>query len=342
MIMAATGLKSLGHNVVVVCRKNSVLALRAKAENLAVREIGANSDFDVIACFKFCRFFKKFQPEAVIGCQNKDWRVAAVALKMIGSHAKVYSRQGLQLLKNHWWYKWSVKLLCDGIITNTHTIKKEYESFLPVDKDFIKVIFNGVETVQGNSQNFDFSSYIPEDETKPLIVLSTGRLAHQKGFRFLVEAAAGIIEKHPHVYFFLAGRGKLEASLKQQIKQLGIQKNFILLGFVEDVSSLLRNADIFVLTSLYEGMPNSILEAMAHGLPVVSTRVNGVSELIEDGVNGFTISSGNVDDIFNRLDVLVEDDRKRSVFGENAKSFVEAGFSIKRMVSDLDGLLKSN
>jgi glycosyltransferase involved in cell wall biosynthesis len=123
---------------------------------------------------------------------------------------------------------------------------------------------------------------------------------------------------------------------------LGISRNFLLLGFIEDVPSLLNNADIFVLTSLYEGMPNSILEAMAHGLPVVSTQVNGVSELIEDGVNGFTIYSTNVDQIIDKLDNLVKNEEKRFEFGKKARDFVESQFSIERMVKDLDEVLKSN
>jgi len=342
MVMAATGLMSMGHNVVVVCRKNSVLGKRAKEENITVKEIAANSDFDLVACWRFCRFFKDFQPEAVIGCQNKDWRVASVALRAIGSDAKVYSRQGLQLLKNHWWYKWTVRTFCDGIITNTHTIKKEYESFLPVDSDFIKVIFNGVEELKEDGDSFDFSPWISSVEEKPVIVLSTGRLAHQKGFRYLIEAAAYVIRENPNVYFFLAGKGKLENSLKQQIKRLGIDRNFILLGFVEDVSSLLRGADIFVMTSLYEGMPNSVLEAMAYGLPVISTKVNGVTELINDGKNGFTIKSGNVDEVIEKLSILVKEQPMRETFGSNAKRLVNDNFSVGRMVLELDEVLKSN
>ncbi len=72
MIMAASGLMSVGHNVVAICRKNSKLARKAKAENIPVKEIGVNSDFDAFAGFKFCRFFKSFEPDVIIGCQNKD------------------------------------------------------------------------------------------------------------------------------------------------------------------------------------------------------------------------------------------------------------------------------
>jgi glycosyltransferase involved in cell wall biosynthesis len=339
MIMAAIGLKSLGHNVVVICRKNSILASRAGAKNILVKEIGANSDFDLVAGFKFGRFFKDFQPDAVIGCQNKDWRVAAMSLKMIGSSAKVYSRQGLQLLKNSWWYKWSIKMFSDGIITNTHSIKDYYDSFLPVEPGFVKVVFNGVEEISGESKAFDFSQYLPDHEKDPVIVLSTGRLARQKGFKYLISAAAEIVKTYPNVYFFLAGHGKLESELRTQIKKLGIEKNFILLGFFDDINPLLIGADIFVFSSLFEGMPNSILEAMAHGLPVVSTNVNGVAELIEDGKNGFLVSPGTTEELTQALEYVVKNKNKMLEIGNNARQFVSQNFSVSQMVNKLNGLI---
>ncbi len=342
MVMTATGLKALGHNVLIVCRKNSVLSKRAKAENLSVKEIGANSDFDIIACWRFCRFFKKFQPEAIIGCQNKDWRVASVALKMIGSDAKVYSRQGLQLLKNHWWYKWTVKLLCDGIITNTHTIKKEYESFLPVEKDFIKVIFNGVEEIRDNGGLFDFSPWIPSNIENAVIVLSTGRLARQKGFKYLVEAAKHIVEKHNNVFFFLAGKGRLESELTRLIQQNQLQDRFFLIGFHEDIPGLLRAAHIFVIPSLYEGMPNSVLEAMSYKLPVIASNVNGVSELIQNGENGFSVDTGSVVQLVEKLDLLITDEEMRVELGEKGHVFVQENFTVKKMVSEFDRFLEAN
>lgn len=342
MIMAATGLQALGHDVVVICRRNSILSRRALAENIPVKEVDNNSDFDLLACYKFCSFFKRFQPDVVIGCQNKDWRVAAVALKILGSSAKIYSRQGLQLLKNHWWYKCSVKFLCDGIITNTYTIKEEYEKFLPVEKDFIKVIFNGVESVQNNVKGFDYLNYVPENAKNPLVILSTGRLARQKGFEYLIEAAGRIIKQHPNVFFFLAGKGKVEAELKSQIRNLGIEKNFILLGFVEDIHSLLKAADIFVFSSLYEGMPNSILEAMAHGLPVISTNVNGVKELIDQGVNGYMVEPGKSDSLYDALVHVLYHQEEIKQLGRNAREFVLKNFAVSEMVKNLNDLVSEN
>jgi glycosyltransferase involved in cell wall biosynthesis len=339
MIMAASGLLSVGHNVVAVCRKNSKLVRKAKAENIPVKEIGANSDFDVIACFKFCRFFKSYKPDVIIGCQNKDWRVASMAVKLTGSKAKVYSRQGLQLLKNNWWYKWTIRLFSDGIITNTNTIKEYYDSFLPVGKDFVKVVFNGVEEIPDNIEAFDYSKYLPKEEKNPVIILSTGRLAKQKGFKYLISAAAGIVKKYPNVYFFLAGHGKLKSELKNQISKLGIEKNFILLGFIEDIHPLLYGADIFVFPSLYEGMPNSILEAMAHGLPVISTNVNGVQELIEEGVNGYTVEPGNSKALFDTLKYVLSNKKDFDNLKKNAKKYVSENFAVEKMVNNLNNLL---
>ncbi|MGM0377187.1 MAG: glycosyltransferase [Bacteroidota bacterium] len=341
MIMAAGGLMSLGHDVVAICRKESRLARKAREHNIPVEEIGANSDFDVIACFQFCNFFKSFKPDVVIGCQNKDWRVGALALKLIGSRAKVYSRQGLQLLKNSWWYKWTIKLLSDGIITNTYTIKKYYDSFLPVDKNFIQVISNGVETAPADSKGFDYSQFFSEEEKNPIIILSTGRLAKQKGFKFLISAASDVIKDHPNAYFFLAGQGKLESEIKEQIKRYGIEKNFILLGFFEDIHPLLKNADIFVFSSLYEGMPNSLLEAMAHGLPVVSTNVNGVTELIKQGVNGFTVSPGAAHELSETLRHVIENMEETKQIGHNARDFVGKNFGVQTMVENLDFFVKN-
>ncbi|MFO8001902.1 MAG: glycosyl transferase family 90 [Marinilabilia sp.] len=339
MINAALGLMSAGHNVVVVCRQHSRLSQRAKILKLPVKEIGAISDFDITACFRFCSFFRNFRPDMVIGCQNKDWRVASIAIKISGSNARVYSRQGLQSFKDNWWYKWTIKWLSDGIITNTQTIKTYYDSFLPVDDNFIKVVFNGVEPVPYDVSGFDYSQFISSGEKDPVIVLSTGRLARQKGFKYLIDAAAEIIAEHPNIYFFLAGRGKLEKELKARIARHGITRNFILLGFVEDIHSLLANADIFVFPSLYEGMPNSVLEAMAHGLPVISSNVNGIQELIEDGHNGYTVDPSDVSQLKTALKQLVEVPGKRSVVGKNAQKMVKEKFAMKHMVNRLESLI---
>lgn len=340
MIMAASGLNSIGHNTVIACRKGSVLSARAAKDHIPVVEISARSDFDAWACLRFFRFFNKFRPDAIIGCQNKDWRVASVATKLLGLNTKVYSRQGLQLLKNNWWYKYTIKLLCDGIITNTYSIKNFYDTFLSVPQHFTKVIYNGVEPIPQEIEEFNYQQYIPTGQKKPVIVVSTGRLASQKGFEYLIDAAAEILKTHPHVCFFLAGRGKLLKQLQARINKRRISGNFILLGFLDDIHPLLKSADIYVSSSLYEGMPNSVLEAMLHGLGVVSTNVNGINELITNGHNGWVVEPRNANQLAEAISDLAVDTEKRKLFGTKAAQLIKTEFTAKKMIHQLNDFLK--
>ncbi len=340
MIMAAVGLNEIGHNTVIACRKGSVLSARAAKNNIPVVKISARSDFDGWACLRYFRFFNKFRPDAIIGCQNKDWRVASVAIKFSGLKTKVYSRQGIQLLKNNWWYKYTIKLLCDGIITNTYSIKNLYDKFLSTPENFTKVIYNGVETVPKEIEEFNYQEYMPVSITNPVIVVSSGRLASQKGFEYLIDAAVEVLKNHPHVYFFLAGRGKQAKQLQARINRKGISRNFILLGFLDDIHPLLKIADIYVSSSLYEGMPNSVLEAMLHGLPIVSTNVNGINELVENGENGWLVEPGNAKQIAQSLTDLIVNKEKRELFGSKGAQLVEREFTTKRMINQLNEFLK--
>ena len=106
------------------------------------------------------------------------------------------------------------KPFCDGIITNTKTIKEEYDSYGWWDNDYVKVIHNGVERPEENVAPFDYSAYFRKDLNgkKPIAVISTGRLTSQKGFSYLIESARKVVEDNSHVHFFIAGKGKLEKS----------------------------------------------------------------------------------------------------------------------------------
>ncbi|MFW6275211.1 MAG: glycosyltransferase family 4 protein, partial [bacterium] len=213
--------------------------------------------------------------------------------------------------------------------------------FLPVEKDFIKVIFNGVEIINEPIENFNYSEYIPCEVTNPIIILSTGRLAHQKGFSYLIDASKQIIKENPNVFFFLAGHGKLRDELQRRIERHGIEKNFFLLGFIENIHSMLKGADIFVFSSLYEGMPNSVLEAMAYGLPVVSTHVNGVKELIQNNENGCTVEPRDIDGLKIILTKLIQSSSLRAKLGTNAKKMVAEKFSVDSMIQNLDRFIKN-
>lgn len=129
-------------------------------------------------------------------------------------------------------------------------------------------------------------------QTNP-IILTVARLFPQKGHRYLLEAAPTIREAIPDAHFLLVGEGDLQATLTQQINSAGLESYVHLLGVRQDIPQLLAISQLFILPSLYEGLPNALLEALAAGVPVVATDLGGCREIIADGQNGMLVPAGN-------------------------------------------------
>jgi glycosyltransferase involved in cell wall biosynthesis len=121
------------------------------------------------------------------------------------------------------------------------------------------------------------------------VVIILGRLAANKGQRYLVEAAPAILARFPATHFAFAGNPEGRDDIEARIRALHLEAHFSVLGFRSDVVNLLRSSDLFVLPSLGEGFALSLIEAMAAGLPVVTTQVGGAAEIVEEGRNGFIV-----------------------------------------------------
>jgi len=121
------------------------------------------------------------------------------------------------------------------------------------------------------------------------IILTIGRLCEQKDHATLIKAARILREEFSDLVILIAGEGPLMESLHSEIAENRVEENVRIIGYRKDIAALLSLADIFVLPSLYEGMPLALLEAMAAGKPIVAADVPGIQGIIEDGVNGFLV-----------------------------------------------------
>jgi glycosyltransferase involved in cell wall biosynthesis len=142
-------------------------------------------------------------------------------------------------------------------------------------------------------QGFFASAWPGHSVTGPQqIILGAGRFSPEKGFGVLVEAAESICRDNPHAGVVLFGEGPLRGELERRVAELGLRGRVVLPGFRTDLDSLIGGADIVVLPSYTEGLPNVALEASAAGVPVVATAVGGTPEAIADGVNGYLVPPG--------------------------------------------------
>jgi glycosyltransferase involved in cell wall biosynthesis len=138
------------------------------------------------------------------------------------------------------------------------------------------------------------------------------------------------------VLLLLIGSGPLEHDVRDTVARLGLTDHVRLLGARMDVPDLLPALDVFALSSHYEGLPVSILEAMATGLPTVASAVGGVPEAITDGVEGWLVQRGDPKQFADRLGRLLGDPESRRRMGAHARQRVEDCYSINRLVNDIE------
>ncbi len=171
-----------------------------------------------------------------------------------------------------------------------------------------------------------------------LTVGMIGRLARQKGCEHLVDAAACVMKTMPEVQFLLIGGGELEGRISERIGRLGIAGSVRMLGHRDDVAEIYPLLDVFVLSSLWEGLPYVILEAMAAGLPVVASRVPGVEDVVRHGETGLLANIEDADEIASCLLKLLADPRLRRQMGRSGRERVEQHYSIERFIRRLTEL----
>jgi len=166
------------------------------------------------------------------------------------------------------------------------------------------------------------------------VVGNVAALVPHKGQRHLIEAASIVIQKVPDARFVIAGEGELREALEQQIKHLGLEKHVLLAGFRPDVLSVHKAFDIFVMSSVTEGLGTSILDAMASGKPVVATAAGGIPEIVRDGRTGLLVPPRDHDAMAAAIVKLLRDEPLRRRMGAAGLSLANARFSAERMVRE--------
>jgi glycosyltransferase involved in cell wall biosynthesis len=163
-------------------------------------------------------------------------------------------------------------------------------------------------------------------------VLFSGRFIERKGIDFLLRAWKSLHDDFPDARLILLGEGPLLPEMKRLASELGIDGSVEFRGHVPVIQDLLRAADIFVLPSLQEGMPNSLLEAMACGLPPVGTRIGGVEDIVTDGENGVLVEAGDADELAAGLRRLLADEDLTREMADRARQTIRDFYTLDSTV----------
>lgn len=197
------------------------------------------------------------------------------------------------------------------------------------DKDKVFTVYNGIEDHQGNPD---------KNEHVKKIIGTVGRLTYQKAQEYLIESARDLIKKGYDFEFHIYGDGEERDKYQDLIQSYGLEESVKLMGYTDDVYAVLKSFDLFVLPSRYEGIPYVILEAMSLGIPLISTDVGGISEVIRNGENGLLIQKENSGALSENIIRLMENEDLRKRLKENARSDYEKFYNIKKTVGDIEAI----
>ncbi len=170
------------------------------------------------------------------------------------------------------------------------------------------------------------------------VLAAVGRLEEQKGQKHLLAAMAGVRRQIPEATLILVGEGRQRQVLEHQARELGLADRVRFLGTRRDLALIYRALDLYVQPSLWEGLPLALLKAMGAGLPVLATRVGGVMELIEDGVNGRIVAPAEPEALGRVLVELYQRPQLRARLGAAARLTIREHYSLEAMLAGLEQL----
>ena len=317
-------------DLLVVLLNKGRLEQEIRAKDVKVKIINemTHSFFSII--HEFREIIYSFSPEVIHSHRYKEnmaARLAAIGYRHIKLVATQHGmpeinrdkKNGISRLKNFIFFR-----LLSSYFDRTVAVSREMKNTLVECHGFsdkkVTVIHNGI-PIHGIACT---------RERQRVIVGSAGRLFAVKDYSLMVDIAKSVIAKSEVVDFVIAGDGPEYSMLNEKIEKYGLEDRFKMIGHQDNMDAFFRGIDIYINTSMHEGIPMSVLEAMSYKLPVVVPEVGGFPEIVENNVNGFLVS-GRDPEIFAKkvLKLIQPDFRKKMAIA--AKQRVETNFSSKMM-----------
>jgi glycosyltransferase involved in cell wall biosynthesis len=237
--------------------------------------------------------------------------------------------------------RWTARIT-SKIIALTEQEKKDHLFFRIAPANKFEVIHSGVDLDKFYRLHLD-PVRVKKDLGIPghaFVVGTVGRLAPIKGHRYLIEAAKYVVQKFPETRFIFLGDGELLDEFRSLVVGLGIEDNFLFLGWRSNVAEILSIFDIFVFPSLNEGMGKAVVEAMSLGKPIIASSVGGLKDLISDGRNGILIPQADSTILSIEIAALLSDPTKRERIAREGKRMSQQ-YNSEIMVEKIEQLYKS-
>ncbi|WJY26415.1 glycosyltransferase [Sporosarcina trichiuri] len=316
-------------NVVSLYDYHSAITERLENQNIKVIYLDKKKGFDIKVIFSLYKLFKKEKPEIIHTHRYilPYAMIAAIAAKVPTKVHTIHNIASKETGKfqrkiNYFFFKY-----CGVVpVAISPLVKKSVIREYNFSEEKVPMVYNGIDL----AKCIEKKAY--NDENKKISILHVGRFSEQKNHSELIENFKIICNEMPNITLKLIGSGHLEKTVKDKVKDLGLENNVEFLGTKANVFPYLNDADIFILPSLWEGMPITLIEAMATGLPIVATNVGGVPDMIEHRVTGLLVNNKR-EEIVEAVLELIRDSELRNKLGESAK-VASKKFSVTNMKAE--------
>jgi len=333
MVQLAAGLNRNRFEPEVVCLwRKGPLEEELKNADIPVTLIKKRWKFDLSVVGRLADFIKKKKCEIVhtwLFTSNTYGRMAA---KKAGTPIIIASERCVDVWKNiiHRAIDRYLARSTHKIIANADAVKEfvQNEGIMPDKIEVIRNSFDREKFRKPDRENARRRLGVSEGE---VAIGFAGRLSRQKGALYLIKAGA-LLPKEIDWKIYIFGEGPLRRKLEKRARASGIESRVRFMGAFQNSDEILPGLDVFVLPSLWEGLPNVLIEALASQLPVVAADVGGVKEVVKEGSSGFLVPRASARALAEKIEVLLKDKELREKMGREGRDFALAVFDVKTVV----------
>ncbi|KPJ58341.1 MAG: hypothetical protein AMS15_08590 [Planctomycetes bacterium DG_23] len=322
---------------VITLTSGGRIAKWLEQEGIPVTSLDIERFWDLAGVFRLRRLLKSSKPHILhtfLFHANIVGRIAAAGLRYCAVISSV--RVAERRFKWHLALDWLTSPFMDLEVCVSEGVYRFTQMRAKIPRKKLTVIPNGIDLDEFERKDLrlqarELRNSLRISPDAPLI-LTIGRLERQKGISYFLLAAREVLQEFPEARFLIVGEGPDKRRLISQVRDLGIEYAVGFLGFRDDVPQILAPADIFVLASLWEGMPNVVLEAMASGKPVVGTQVEGTEELVVPGETGILVPTADAKMLAQGISRLIREPDLAGKMAQAARKRVSEDYTIQKMV----------
>jgi glycosyltransferase involved in cell wall biosynthesis len=309
------------------------MSRRAAKAQIEVIPVAMHGEVDLIAAGRIRSIIQKYNYDVIHSHTSHAHTLAFAATLGLKVRRLVTRRVDFSIFRHSFLHLSGIKyrFMADFYVAISQKIKDVLVAD-GIDAERIFVIHSGIDPQRFSADRGDYlrSEFNLGSDEK--IVINVAHLAGHKGQKYLVQAIPRVLDKIPNVRFFIIGKGELMADLKQLSASLGLNKKLVFTGFREDVGAFYNIAELFVMSSVQEGLGTSVLDALAVGKPVVAARSGGIPEIIRNGETGRLVEPANPVALADGIiELLMRPDLARRMAQQGQKEVCDR-FSIDAMV----------